>query len=68
MSEVPQMVSDHSDARRESKRGRGAKSDAHNLLERLLKRGDSVQRTMSNPDVGFTSNVGEQKSGCQRSK
>ena len=43
------MVSDHSDARWESKHGRVAKSDAHNLLERLLKRGDSAQRTMSDP-------------------
>ena len=40
--------------RREGKRGRTAKLDAHNLHERLLKHEDSVLRFMSDPDVSFT--------------
>ena len=74
--EVPQKVSNHSDARREGKRGRTAKSDAHNLHEALLKLEESVLRFMSDPDVSFTNNTGEQKirmskvkvSGCFRTK
>ena len=46
--------------RREGKRGRVAKSDAHNLHERLLKLEESVLRFMSDPDVNFTNNTGEQ--------
>ena len=54
--------------RRDGKRGRIAKSDAHNLHEALLILEESVLRFMSDPDVSFTNNTGEQKSGCQRSK
>ena len=55
--------------RRKGKRGRVAKSFGHNLHDRLLKNEDSVLRFMSDPDVSFTNNTGEQKkSGCQRSK
>ena len=46
MPEIPQ--------RREGKRGRFAKSDAHNLHEALLKLEESVLRFMSDPDVSFT--------------
>ena len=70
MPEIPQ--------RREGKRGRIAKSDAHNLHEALLKLEESVLRFMSEPDVSFTNNTGEQKirmskvkikvSGCFRTE
>ena len=53
MPEIPQ--------RREGKRGRIAKSDAHNLHEGLLKLEESVLRFMSDPDLSFTNNTGEQK-------
>ena len=55
MPEIPQ--------RREGKRGRIAKSDAHNLHEALLKLEESVLRFMSEPDVSFTLNsaVGARK-------
>ena len=62
----------------EGKRGRIAKSDAHNLHERLLKHEESVLRFMREPDVSFTNNAGEQKirmskvkmkvSGCFRTE
>ena len=64
--------------RREEKRGRIARSIGHNLHDRLLKYGDSVLRFMSDPDVSFTNNTGEQKirmskvvikvSGCFRTE
>ncbi len=57
------------------KRGRIAKSDAHNLHERLVKHENL--RFIDDPDVSFTNNAGEQKirmakvklkvSGCFRS-
>ena len=47
--------------RREGMRGRNAKSFGHNLHDRLLKYEDSVLRFMSDPDVSFTNNTGEQK-------
>ena len=47
--------------RREGKRGRIARSIGHNLHDRLLKYEDSVLRFMSDPDVSFTNNTGEQK-------
>ena len=47
--------------RRKGKRGRVAKSFGHNLHDRLLKNEDSVLRFMSDPDVSFTNNTGEQK-------
>ena len=64
--------------RPKGKRGRIAKSDAHNLHERLAKHQESVLRFMSNPDVSFTNNAGERKirmakvkikvSGCFRTQ
>ena len=70
MPEIPQ--------RRDGKRGRIAKSDAHNLHEALLILEESVLRFMSDPDVSFTNNTGEQKirmskvkikvSGCFRTE
>ena len=64
--------------RREGKRGRIARSFGHNLHDRLLKYEDSVLRFMSDPDVSFTNNTGEQKirmskikikvSGCFRTE
>ena len=64
--------------RRKGKRGRVAKSFGHNLHDRLLKNEDSVLRFMSDPDVSFTNNTGEQKirmskvkikvSGCFRTE
>ncbi|MCY4460797.1 MAG: transposase, partial [Albidovulum sp.] len=60
------------------KRGRVAKSDAHNLHERLEKHEESVLRFTANPDVSFTNNAGEQNirmskvkikvSGCFRTQ
>ena len=62
----------------EGKRGKVAKSDAHNLHERLLKHEEAVLRFMREPDVSFTNNAGEQKirmskvkmkvSGCFRTE
>ena len=64
--------------RPKGKRGRIAKSDAHNLHERLVKHEESVLRFMGDPDVSFTNNAGEQKirmakvkikvSGCFRTR
>ena len=64
--------------RPKGKRGRVAKSDAHNLHERLEKHEESVLRFTANPDVSFTNNAGEQKirmskvkikvSGCFRTQ
>ena len=64
--------------RPKGKRGRIAKSDAHNLHERLLKHEASVLRFTSEPSVSFTNNTGEQKirmakvkikvSGCFRTR
>ncbi len=64
--------------RPKGKRGRIAKSDAHNLHERLVKHEESVLRFMGDPDVSFTNNFGEQKirmakvkikvSGCFRTR
>ncbi len=42
-------------------RGRIAKSDAHNLHERLVKHETSVLRFMKDPDVSFTNHAGEPK-------
>ncbi len=64
--------------RPKGKRGRIAKSDAHNLHERLVKHEVSVLRFMGEADVSFTNNAGEQKirmakvkikvSGCFRTR
>ncbi len=62
--------------RPKGKRGRIAKSDAHDLHERLMTHGKSVLRFIKNPDVSFTDNAGERKirmakvkvSGCFRAK
>ena len=64
--------------RPKGKRGRIAKSDAHNLHERLMKHEESVLRFMGDPDVSFTNNSDEQKirmarvkmkvSGCFRTR
>ncbi len=64
--------------RPKGKRGRIAKSDAHNLHERLVRHEDSVLRFMSDPHASFTNNTGEQKirmakvklkvSGCFRTQ
>ena len=64
--------------RPKGKRGRIAKSDAHNLHERLAKHQESVLRFMSEPNTSFTNNSGEQKirmakvkikvSGCFRTR
>ena len=43
------------------KRGRTAKSDAHNLHEYLVKHEESVLRFTIDPDVGFTNNAAERK-------
>ena len=63
---------------KKGKRGRVAKSDAHNLHERLVKHEEDVLRFMRDPDVAFTNNAGEQKirmakvkikvSGCFRTR
>ncbi len=47
--------------RPKGKRGRIAKSYAHNLHERLAKHEGSVLRFMGDPDVSFTNNAGERK-------
>ena len=64
--------------RPKGKRGRIAKSNAHNLHERLVKHEESVVRFMAEPAVSFTNNAGEQKirmakvkikvSGCFRTQ
>ena len=64
--------------RPKGKRGRIAKSDAHNLYERLVKHEESVLRFIGDPDVSFTNNAGERKirmakvkikvSGCFRTR
>ena len=54
--------------RRKGKRGRVAKSFGHNLHDRLLKYEDSVLRFMSDPNVSFTNNTGEQKIGMSKVK
>jgi len=64
--------------RPKGQRGRIAKSDAHNLHERLVRHGESVLRFMAEPDVSFTNNAGERKirmakvkikvSGCFRTQ
>ena len=62
--------------RRDGKRDRIAKSDAHNLHEARLILEESVLRFMSDPDVSFTNNTAEQKirmskvkvSGCFRTE
>ena len=61
-----------------SKRGRMAKSDAHNLHERLVKYEDAVLRFLHDPTVSFTNNTAERAlrmgkvkqkvSGCFRSE
>ena len=45
--------------RSKGQRGRIAKSDAHNLHERLVKHEASVLRFLHDPDVSFTNNSGE---------
>ena len=45
--------------RTKGQRGRIAKSDAHNLHERLAKHEDAVLRFLRDPHVSFTNNVGE---------
>ena len=47
--------------RPKGKRGRIAKSDAHNLHERLVKHENAVLRFISEPETAFTNNSGEQK-------
>lgn len=64
--------------RPKGRRGRIAKSDAHNLHWRLVRHEDSVLRFMADPAVSFTNNTGEQKirmakvkikvSGCFRTQ
>ena len=45
--------------RKKGQRGRIAKSDAHNLHERLKKYEDAVLRFIHDPDVSFTNNAAE---------
>ncbi len=45
--------------RAKGQRGRIAKSDAHNLYERLAKHEETVLRFLHDPDVSFTNNAGE---------
>ena len=52
--------------RRPGQRGRIAKSDAHNLHERLAKHEESVLRFLHDPHVSFTNNAGER--GLRMSK
>ena len=64
--------------RRDGKRGRIAQTDAHNLHKAMLILEESILRFMSDPDVSFTNNTGEQKirmskvkikvSGCFRTE
>ena len=52
--------------RAKGQRGRIAKSDAHNLHERLAKHEEAVLRFLHDPDVSFTNNAGER--GLRMSK
>ena len=52
--------------RRKGQRGRIAKSDAHNLHERLAQHEQSVLRFLHAPEVSFTNNAGER--GLRMSK
>ena len=52
--------------RKQGQRGPIAKSDAHNLHERLAQHEESVLRFLSDPDVSFTNNAGER--GLRMSK
>ena len=64
--------------RKKGQRGRIAKSDAHNLHERLKKYEDAVLRFIHDPDVSFTNNAAERAfrmakvkmkvSGCFRTR
>ena len=64
--------------RRDGKRGRIAQTDAHNLHKAMLILKESILRFMSDPNVSFTNNTGEQKirmskvkikvSGCFRTE
>ena len=45
-----------------------AKSDAHNLHERLARHEESGLRFMSNPEASFTNNAGEQKIRMEKVK
>ena len=64
--------------RPKGRRGRLAKSDAHNLHERLVKLEDAVLRFLTDPAVSFTNNRGERNvrmakvkmkvSGCFRTE
>ncbi len=54
--------------RPKGKRGRIAKSDAHNLHERLVKHEVSVPRFMADPDVSFTNNSAERKTRMAKVK
>ncbi len=54
--------------RPKGRRGRIAKSDAHNLHERLVRHGDSVLRFMSDPHASFTKNTGERRIRMAKSR
>ncbi len=64
--------------RPKGRRGRVARSDAHNLHGRPVRHGESVLRFMADPDVSFTDNTGERRirmakarirvSGCFRTQ
>ena len=54
--EMPKLLQ-----RRDGKRGRIAQTDAHNLHKAMLILEESILRFMSDPDVSFTNNTGEQK-------
>ena len=54
--------------RSKGQRGRVAKSDAHNLQERLVKHEESVLRFLRDSHVSFTNNVGERAMRMPRSK
>ena len=70
MPEIPQ--------RPKGKRGRIAKPFSHKMHERLFEKEDSVLRFITDPNVSFTNNTGEQKirmskvkmkvSGCLRTE
>ena len=71
--EMPEII-----RRRDGQRGKIAQTDAHNLHQALLILEESVLRFMSDPNVSFTNNTGEQKirmskvkikvSGCFRTE
>ena len=71
--EMPKLLQ-----RRDGKRGRIAQTDAHNLHKAMLILEESILRFMSDPEVSFTNNTGEQKirmskvkikvSGCFRTE